>query len=166
MTITPSGEVGSVGVRMMHLDVSKAMEDAGLKVTELYSGDFKTEWSPYKALSEEAIGDMQKRLTATHTDFLNAVAGASVGPACPLKCAAIAWGKEPNRPPPCDDAMSHWLVYKIQGPREFYRSIVPTQEEPKRRADFGVSITRVPRIELERTLFGVGNDSVRARVAL
>ena len=93
MTITPSGEVGSVGVRMMHLDVSKAMEDAGLKVTELYSGDFKTEWSPYKALSEEAIGDMQKRLTATHTDFLNAVAGAGVGPACPRKCAAIAWGK-------------------------------------------------------------------------
>ncbi len=43
VTITPSSEVSSVSVRMMHLDVSKAMEDAELKVTELYSGDFKTE---------------------------------------------------------------------------------------------------------------------------
>ena len=62
--MTPSGEVGSVGVRMMHVDVSKAMEDAGLKVTELYSGDFKTRsCPPYKPLSDEAIGDMQKRLS-------------------------------------------------------------------------------------------------------
>ncbi len=45
ITLTPSGEVGSVGVRMMHVDQSRALDDAGITVTELHSGDFKTEWS-------------------------------------------------------------------------------------------------------------------------
>ena len=33
ITLTPSGEVGSVGVRMMHVDMSKMLENDGIKVT-------------------------------------------------------------------------------------------------------------------------------------
>src|SRR5580693_1261588 len=51
ISLTPSGEVGSVGVRMMHTDVSKSLQDQGIKVTELFSGDFKNEWSPFSTLT-------------------------------------------------------------------------------------------------------------------
>ncbi len=126
ITITPSGEVGSVGVRMMHLDVSKAMEDAGLKVTELYSGDFKTEWSPYKPLSDEAIGDMQKRLSAAHNDFLNAIASGR-GDRVSTEMRGNRMGE--GRMFSAADAIGHGLADKIQPPRDFYRAVMPVEEE-------------------------------------
>ena len=39
MIITPSGGAGSVGVVATHFDFSKAMDDYGVKVTFIYSGD-------------------------------------------------------------------------------------------------------------------------------
>jgi signal peptide peptidase SppA len=74
ITLTPSGEVGSVGVRMMHMDISKNLEDQGIKVTELFSGDFKNEWSPFSPLTDGAKADMQERLEDVHNDFITAVA--------------------------------------------------------------------------------------------
>jgi len=128
ITLTPSGEVGSVGVRMMHADISKMLEDQGIKVTELYSGNLKTEWSPFKALSEDAIGDMQTRLAATHTDFLNAVqSGRGDRVSAEMKGNRMGEGRMFG----ADAAASHGLVDKIQAPREFYRSIVPVEEDPK-----------------------------------
>ena len=76
VVLTPSGEVGSVGVRMMHVDISKALENEGVKVTELSSGKFKTEWSPFHPLTADAIEAEQPRMDAVHSDFINAVSSA------------------------------------------------------------------------------------------
>ena len=126
ISLTPSGEVGSVGVRMMHVDVSKMLEDYGYKVTELYSGDFKTEWSPYKPLTDEAKTDMQTRLDSVHTDFLNAVAQGRGS-----RVSAEMTGKRmgEGRMFSSADALSHGLVDKVQSPNEFYRAILPAQED-------------------------------------
>ena len=42
VVVTPSGEVGSIGVYAMHLDESVALEAAGLKPTFISAGKFKT----------------------------------------------------------------------------------------------------------------------------
>jgi signal peptide peptidase SppA len=146
ITLAPSSEVGSVGVRMMHVDVSKAMEDAGLKVTELYSGDFKTEWSPFKPLSDAATEDMQKRLDSVHRDFLNAVASGR-GPRVTAKISAARFGE--GRMFSASDAMGHGLADVVQAPREFYRAVTAAGE------DNPASPThlRRARLELERTKF-------------
>lgn len=134
ITATPSGEVGSVGVRMMHVDMSKMLEDAGYKITELYSGNFKTEWSPYKPLSDEAKADMQNRLTGIHSDFINAVAeGRGVRATADTKADRFGEGRMFS----ATDAMNKGLVDKIQPPREFYRAIIPVQEQEASAPAFG-----------------------------
>lgn len=126
ITLTPSGEVGSVGVRMMHVDISKMLESAGYTVTELFSGNFKTEWSPFKPLSEDAKADMQPRLDATHRLFLNAVADAR-GERAGDKIREERFGE--GRMFSADDAVTRGLVDKVQSPREFFRALIPPNEE-------------------------------------
>jgi signal peptide peptidase SppA len=71
----PSGTgVGSVGVRMMHVDCSKAMSSAGVKMTHIYSGDYKVEGNPYEALSEDARARYQLESDTLYAGFLAAVA--------------------------------------------------------------------------------------------
>jgi signal peptide peptidase SppA len=126
ITLTPSGEVGSVGVRMMHVDISKMLGDMGYKVTELYSGDFKTEWSPYKPLTEEAVSDMQPRLNTVHQDFINAVAGGR-GNRASAEIASKRFGE--GRMFSAKDALTHGLVDKLLSSNDFYKAIAPAAEE-------------------------------------
>jgi capsid assembly protease len=124
--LTPSGEVGSVGVRMMHVDMSKALENEGIKVTELYSGNFKTEWSPFHALSDEAIGDMQNRLSAAHNDFLTAVTeGRGIRATADTKAARFGEGRMFD----AKQAYGMGLVDRIVSPREAYKALAQTAVE-------------------------------------
>jgi signal peptide peptidase SppA len=144
ISLTPSGEVGSVGVRMMHVDMSKALRDMGLKITELSSGDYKTEWSPYKPLSEEAIAYMQPQLDATHNDFVSAVARGRTGRAS-LEVRRSRFGE--GRMFPAREALSHGLVDRLQSPHEFFKSVMqPPEAFPK------IKRARA-RLELERQRF-------------
>lgn len=120
ITLTPSGEVGSVGVRMMHVDMSKMLEDEGYKVTELYSGNFKTEWSAYKPLSDDAKADMQTRLDAAHRQFMNAISSGR-GRRVSQVISQSKFGG--GRMFSAEDAKRHGLVDGLQSAREFYRSL-------------------------------------------
>ena len=120
ITLTPSGEVGSVGVRMMHVDMSKMLENDGIKVTELYSGEHKTEWSPYKPLSNGAQADMQGRLDASHQEFLGAVKSGRGGRAS-ASIAKARFGE--GRIFSASDALAHGLVDRVRSSRDAYRAI-------------------------------------------
>lgn len=58
--VTPSGEVGSVGVYAAHEDISKALEMAGLNVTMIQYGKYKTEGASIRPLDEEARTQIQQ----------------------------------------------------------------------------------------------------------
>jgi signal peptide peptidase SppA len=73
VTLTPSGEVGSVGVLDLHADISKALENAGVKVTAVTAGEFKTERAPFTPLSDDARAHMQTGVNAWYGDFLSAI---------------------------------------------------------------------------------------------
>ena len=122
IALTPSGEVGSVGVRMMHVDMSKMLDSESYKVTEMHSGDFKTEWSPYKPLSAEAQADMQKRLDSSHQDFLSAIARGRDGRVSQA-LRANRYGE--GRMHSAKEALAGGLVDRIQPAREFYQGIAP-----------------------------------------
>lgn len=66
---TPGGDVGSVGVYVMHVDKSAAMEKEGFKVTMVQSGKYKTEFSPYAPLSDDARAEAQARVDEIYTKF-------------------------------------------------------------------------------------------------
>lgn len=74
IVVTPSGDVGSIGVIATHFDVSKALENFGVKVSMIKAGKYKGEGSPYEPLGEEAQAYMQDRVNAYYASFVNVVA--------------------------------------------------------------------------------------------
>ena len=72
--VTPGGEVGSIGVRAMHVDQSAAEEMAGLKVTQVTAGKYKGEGSEHFPLTEEALAHLEADVARYYEMFLSAVA--------------------------------------------------------------------------------------------
>jgi signal peptide peptidase SppA len=72
--VTPSGEVGSVGVYGMHVDESKALEAEGLTVTLISAGKFKVEGNPFEKLGDEAHSAMQADVNRYYGLFVADVA--------------------------------------------------------------------------------------------
>jgi capsid assembly protease len=73
ITLTPSGEVGSVGVLDLHADISGALDNAGVKITAVHAGEHKVERAPFTPLSDDAKGNMQASVNAWYGDFLSAI---------------------------------------------------------------------------------------------
>lgn len=74
MAVTPSGEVGSIGVLAMHVDMSAKNEMDGVKPTLVTAGKYKAETSDIMPLSEEAHAEIQKQVDYYYGLFVNAVA--------------------------------------------------------------------------------------------
>ena len=73
ITLTPSGEVGSVGVLDLHADITGALEKAGVKLTAVTAGPHKTERAPFTPLSDDARAHMQAGVNTWYGDFLSTV---------------------------------------------------------------------------------------------
>ena len=72
--ITPSGEVGSIGVYTLHLDESEADKQEGLKYTFISAGKFKIEGNSTQPLGDEAKAYYQGRVDARYETFTGDVA--------------------------------------------------------------------------------------------
>lgn len=71
---SPSGEVGSIGVYMVHFDESKMYADAGITPTIVRAGKFKAEGNPFEPLGEDAKAAMQATIDDWYGQFVGAVA--------------------------------------------------------------------------------------------
>lgn len=71
--VTPAGMVGSIGVYTAHEDVSKAMDEAGVKMSFVSAGKYKVEGNPFEPLGEEARAEMQGRVDTYYKAFTGAV---------------------------------------------------------------------------------------------
>jgi signal peptide peptidase SppA len=76
VSVTPSGEAGSVGVYCVHMDTSAADEQQGFKYTFVSYGKYKAEYASEIPLSEEARAELQRRIDADGAMFDGAVAKA------------------------------------------------------------------------------------------
>jgi len=74
LAVTPSGEVGSIGVYAMHEDVSRAEEMAGVKTSLISAGPFKTEGNQFEPLNPEARDAIQGQVDDFYAMFLADVA--------------------------------------------------------------------------------------------
>jgi signal peptide peptidase SppA len=74
LVVTPSGEVGSIGVIAAHEDLSAALEREGVKVSLITAGKYKGEGSPFEPLSEDTRGYLQSRVNDYYRSFVAAVA--------------------------------------------------------------------------------------------
>lgn len=74
LVVSPSAEVGSIGVFAAHTDLSAAYEQAGVKMTLVAAGKYKTEGSPYAPLDDAARAAIQGRVNDYYDAFTKAVA--------------------------------------------------------------------------------------------
>lgn len=74
LVVTPDAEVGSIGVFAVHQDVSKMLEQDGVKVSIIKEGKYKTEGNPYEPLSAEARAVIQESVSEYYDAFVSAVA--------------------------------------------------------------------------------------------
>ncbi len=74
IVVTPSGQVGSIGVYGLHQDVSGAMDKAGVKGTFVSAGKYKVEGNSLEPLGDEAHQAMQDQVDGYYDSFVQAVA--------------------------------------------------------------------------------------------
>jgi signal peptide peptidase SppA len=66
--------IGSIGVVMVHQDLSEHLANEGIKVTMIRSGKNKMRVNPFEPLSEEAFADLKAAADATKVRFVKDVA--------------------------------------------------------------------------------------------
>ncbi|MEG2273169.1 MAG: S49 family peptidase, partial [Acinetobacter sp.] len=74
ITVPRTGGVGSIGVITMHIDMSKAIDAAGLKVTFINFGERKTDGASELELAPEALARFQSDINQMGELFVNTVA--------------------------------------------------------------------------------------------
>lgn len=74
IAVTPSGGVGSIGVVAMHMDISKALSEMGIKITFIHSGEHKVDGNPFEPLPDDVKANLQKGVDASRADFVALVA--------------------------------------------------------------------------------------------
>lgn len=74
IVVTPSGDVGSIGVLAMHEDLSQALTELGVNISIIQSAPHKAEGNPFEPLSDEAKAEIQSRMDEAHRAFVADVA--------------------------------------------------------------------------------------------
>lgn len=69
-----TGAVGSIGVVVMHADLSGQLDQEGVRVTLIHSGTHKVDGNPYAPLPEAVRGDIQGEIDALRLLFAETVA--------------------------------------------------------------------------------------------
>lgn len=72
--VTPSGQVGSVGVFSAHEDLSAAMEMEGVKTSLISAGKYKVEGNPFEPLTDDARAEMQSKVDEYYGMFVTDLA--------------------------------------------------------------------------------------------
>lgn len=72
--VSPSSEVGSIGVIAVHTEQSSAEEAAGFKTTVMTAGKYKGEANPYEPLTDDAKDNIESRLSEFYGQFTSDVA--------------------------------------------------------------------------------------------
>lgn len=70
----PTGLVGSIGVVMMHVDISAALEDQGVTPTLIFAGKHKVDGNPYEPLPKSVRAKFQAAIDDVYQMFVSTVA--------------------------------------------------------------------------------------------
>lgn len=120
----PSAGVGSIGVVAMHVDMSKLMDNWGIAITFIHSGEHKVDGNPYQALSKEVKADIQKGVDKSRAKFVSLVAQ-NLG-----MDEKVVYDTE-ARTYRADEAKEIGLVHAIAVPRAALQSLIDGDDSGK-----------------------------------
>lgn len=79
-TLLPrTGALGSIGVVVLHADLSGQLDQDGVRVTLIHSGQHKVDGNPYQPLPEAVQGDIQREIDVLRFLFAETVAAGRAG---------------------------------------------------------------------------------------
>lgn len=107
----PSAGVGSIGVITMHVDMSKLLQDFGIKIELIYEAEHKADGNPFEPLPEGVRADIKARIHTSYERFV-AVAAENLG----IDAKIIRDTK--SRTYGADDALKLGLIHAIAAPSE------------------------------------------------
>lgn len=113
----PSGEVGSIGVYMMHLDLSERLRMDGVKPTFIFAGKHKVDGNPFEPLSAEARAFEQGEVDKLYREFVAAVARGR-GVTAAVVNASFGQGRCYG----AKDALAAGMIDRIETPDQALRS--------------------------------------------
>ena len=136
IVVTPSGEVGSIGVYACHTDISKLMETEGVKTTLISAGEFKVEGNPYEPLSAEGKDYIQQRIDDYFGAFTKSVAR---GRGVPVAQVKSEFGK--GRVVGADQAVKNGMADRVATLDETIVRMAKMKVKPAVTAAAGESLT-------------------------
>lgn len=71
--VTQTGRMGSVGVLMVHSSYAGMIEERGMEITMIFSGNHKVDGNPYERLPEDVRTEFQSKIDATRQMFAQKV---------------------------------------------------------------------------------------------
>lgn len=71
---TPSSDIGSIGVVMMHMSVEKALKNYGIQVNFIYAGKHKVDGNPFQNLPDDVRAAFQASVERSYEKFVTLVA--------------------------------------------------------------------------------------------
>ena len=71
--ISETSVVGSIGVFMVHMDVSREMEKRGRKITLISAGAHKVDGNPFEPLSDSVMADLKHEVDLYYDAFVKSV---------------------------------------------------------------------------------------------
>lgn len=72
--VTPSAELGSIGVVMLHMSYEKMLAEAGVKPTFVFAGKHKVDGNPYEDLPDDVREAFQASIERSYDSFVSLVA--------------------------------------------------------------------------------------------
>jgi signal peptide peptidase SppA len=124
LVVTPSGQVGSIGVFAIHEDFSKMEQMMGIATTIISAGPYKTDGNPYEPLSKSAQAALQDQV-----DQLYAMFTADVAAGRGVKPEAVAAGYGSGRLLLAGDALAVGMVDRIEALEDTLARLGGTPDE-------------------------------------
>ena len=137
---TPSSETGAIGVFTTHFNYSKMLDEAGLDITLIQAGEYKTEGNPYQPLSDEAKSYIQSVVDQYYNQFINSVAkGRGIKP------AAVRDNYGKGRVFTAKDALAAGMVDRIETMDQVISRLTSSKraQSPRRRMQAEVRLLEV-----------------------
>ncbi len=79
ITVTPSGEVGSIGVVSMHMNLGPLLEQVGVDISFIFAGKHKVDGNPFEALPDDVRANIQADVDRFYGRFVATVAAGRDG---------------------------------------------------------------------------------------
>lgn len=117
MVATPSSDIGSVGVVLMHMSFEEMMKQAGVEVSFIYAGKHKVDGNPYQDLPDDVRAALQASVEKSYEKFVSLVArNRGIDPEVVRKTEARVYDAE--------EAKDLGLIDEVAAPKDAFASFL------------------------------------------